>query len=139
MEVPGVARNYTAHLFSLQAKYYFREVAETRVRTTMPQQPLCGIRAAGWQKGRLKFLYTRTWLRHHNHYVKQTGRGVRILACRLPSKSPWLNPIEPKWVHGKRAMVEPDRLLSAQEVMERVSAYDGCGADSHLAISEKAA
>jgi transposase len=62
----------------------------------------------------------RTWLRQHNHTVKQTGQGVRILACRLPSKSPWLNPIEPKWVHGKRAIVEPDRVLSAQEVMERV-------------------
>jgi hypothetical protein len=45
----------------------------------------------------------RTWLRQHHHHVKQTGQGVRILACRLPRKSPWLNPIEPKWVHGKRA------------------------------------
>jgi hypothetical protein len=53
----------------------------------------------------------RTWLRQHNHHVKQTGRGVRILACRLPSQSPWLNPIEPKWVHGKRAIVEPDRSV----------------------------
>jgi hypothetical protein len=58
MEVPGVARNYTAHLFSMQAKCYFGDVAETRVRTTMSQQPLCGVRAAGWQKVRLKFLYT---------------------------------------------------------------------------------
>ena len=58
MEVPGVARNYTAHLFGMQAKCYLRDVAETRVRTTMAQQPLCGIRAAGWQKVRLKFLYT---------------------------------------------------------------------------------
>jgi hypothetical protein len=58
MEVPGVARNYTAHLFSMQAQCYFGEVAETRVRTTMSQQPLCGVRAAGWQKVRLKFLYT---------------------------------------------------------------------------------
>jgi len=55
--------------------------------------------------------------------IKQTGRVVRILACRLPSQSPWLNPIEPKWVHGKRAIVEPDWVLSAQEVMERVYAY----------------
>src|SRR5262244_2552075 len=45
----------------------------------------------------------------------------------------------PKWVHGKRAIVEPDRLLSAQEVMERVYAYYGCVAESHLAISKKAA
>ena len=81
----------------------------------------------------------RTWLRQHNHKVKQTGQGVRILACRLPSKSPWLNPIEPKWVHGKRAIVEPDRLLSAQEVMERVHAYYRCADEAHLAISKKAA
>lgn len=81
----------------------------------------------------------RMWLRQHNHTVKHTGQGVRILVCRLPSKSPWLNPIEPKWVHGKRAIVEPDRLLSAQEVMDRVHAYYGCMAEAHLAISEKAA
>ena len=81
----------------------------------------------------------RRWLRQHNHTVKNTGQGVRILACRLPSKSPWLNPIEPKWVHGKRAIVEPDRLLSAQEVRDRVYAYYGCTAEAHLAISEKAA
>jgi DDE superfamily endonuclease len=79
------------------------------------------------------------WLRQHNRRVKQTGQGVRILSGFLPSKSPWLNPIEPKWVHGKRAIVEPDRVLSAQEVMERVYAYYGCAEESHLAISEKAA
>jgi transposase len=81
----------------------------------------------------------RRWLRQHNHTVKQTGQGVRILACRLPSKSPWLNPIEPKWVHGKRAIVEPDRLLSAQEVMDRVRAYYGCTNEDHPSISAKAA
>jgi hypothetical protein len=41
----------------MQAKCYLGDVAETRVRTTMPQQLLCGVRAAGWQKVRLKFLY----------------------------------------------------------------------------------
>ena len=81
----------------------------------------------------------RTWLRQHNHHVKQTGQGVRLLACRLPSQSPWLNPIEPKWVHGKRAIVEPDRLLSAREIMERVYTYYGCAEESHRVISEKAA
>src|SRR5439155_9878624 len=40
----------------MQAKCYLGDVAETRVRTTMPQQLLCGVRAAGWQKVRLKFL-----------------------------------------------------------------------------------
>src|SRR5262249_38439165 len=57
----------------------------------------------------------RAWIRTHNRQVKQQGRGIRILPCYLPVKSPWLNPIEPKWVHGKRAIVEPARLLSAYE------------------------
>ena len=49
--------------------------------------------------------------RGENRKLHDPGQGVRLLACRLPRKSPWLNPIEPKWVHGKRASVEPDRLL----------------------------
>jgi hypothetical protein len=40
----------------MQAKCYLGEVAETWVRTTMSQQLLCGVRTAGWQKVRLKFL-----------------------------------------------------------------------------------
>ena len=67
----------------------------------------------------------RTWIRAHNRRVKAAGAGVRILACRLPVKAPWLNPIEPKWVHGKRAIVEPERVLSAHEVMERACGYYG--------------
>jgi transposase len=90
---------------------------------------------ASWHTSQLM----RTWLRTHNRHVKQTGRGVRIIACRLPSKSPWLNPIEPKWVHGKRAVVEPACLLTAQEVAERVCAYYACAPEAHLSISEKAA
>jgi hypothetical protein len=81
----------------------------------------------------------RAWIRTHNRQVKQQGQGVRILSCSLPVKSPWLNPIEPKWVHGKRAIVEPTRLLSAQEVAERVCAHFGCSHDAHLAILDKAA
>src|SRR5258707_4149419 len=54
----------------------------------------------------------RAWIRTHNRAVKQQGQGVRILACYLPVKSPWLNPIEPKWVHSKRAILEPTPLLS---------------------------
>lgn len=90
---------------------------------------------ASWQKSQA----VRAWRRQHNQQVKQTGQGGRMLSCLLPSKSPWLNPLEPKWVHGKRAIVEPDRLLSAQEVMERVYAYYRCAEESHVAISEKAA
>jgi hypothetical protein len=67
----------------------------------------------------------RGWIQGQNRDVKRTGKGVRIVGCRLPSKSPWLNPIEPRWTHGKRRVVEPARLLSAGELIERVyDAYD---------------
>jgi transposase len=81
----------------------------------------------------------RQWLRTHNRQVKQTGRGVRILPCFLPVKSPWLNNIEPRWVHGKRNVVEPDRLLAAQELADRICDYFGCAHEAHLAIPEKVA
>lgn len=66
------------------------------------------------------------WIRHHNRQVKQTGSGVRLIVCKLPIKSPWLNAIEPKWIHAKRAIVEPERQLSAQELTTRVCAYFRC-------------
>jgi transposase len=81
----------------------------------------------------------RTWIRAHNRQVKQSGRGVRIIACYLPIKSPWLNPIEAKWVHGKRRVVEPARLLPAHELRERVCAAFGCAQEPHLTISDNAA
>lgn len=81
----------------------------------------------------------RAWMRTHNWQVKQQEHGVRILSCYLPIKSPWLNPIEPKWVHGKRAILEPARLLSAREVADRVCAHFGCFHDAHLTIPDKAA
>jgi hypothetical protein len=37
--------------------------------------------------------------------------------ARLPTKSPWLNPIEPKWVHGNPAVAEPARLLSMTKLI----------------------
>jgi hypothetical protein len=90
---------------------------------------------ASWHKSQA----VRTWLRCHNQRVKATGHGVRIVACRLPVKSPWLNPIEPKWVHGKRAVAEADRMLSAQELEIRVCAYYGCDPEAHLVMPQKVA
>lgn len=66
-----------------------------------------------------------TWIEEHNEKVKQTG-GVRIITCLLPVKSPWLNPIEAKWLHGKRAVVEPNGKPSKTELMDRVCQYYGC-------------
>jgi transposase len=81
----------------------------------------------------------RSWIRTHNQTVKHTAKGVRIVRCPLPTKSPWLNPIEPKWVHGKRAVSEPDRLLSAAELEARVYAYYGCAWETHLCMPKKVA
>jgi hypothetical protein len=53
--------------------------------------------------------------------VKASGAGVRIVRCHLPTKSPWLNPIEPKWAHGQRKVVEPARLLPTTELPIRSS------------------
>ena len=81
----------------------------------------------------------RHWIRQHNQQVKRGASGVRFVVCQLPSKSPWLNPIEPKWVHGKRAVSEPDRLLSAAELEARVYAYYGCVPEAHLVMPKKVA
>jgi transposase len=81
----------------------------------------------------------RTWLRTHNRTVKQTGQGVRIVSCLLPTKSPWLNPIEPVWRHGKRRVVEPDRLLSADELTDRICAALGCTHAPYLSLTEEVA
>jgi hypothetical protein len=81
----------------------------------------------------------REWLRTHNRAVKQSGKGVRIISCLLPTKSPWLNNIEPHWAHGKRNVVEPDRLLPACELADRVCHYFGCPHEDHLAIAANVA
>ena len=78
----------------------------------------------------------RHWIKAHNREVRQTGQGVRIVACYLPIKSPWLNPIEPHWVHGKRHIVEPARLLTAQELAGRVCRDFGCQHEAHLALTD---
>ena len=67
----------------------------------------------------------RRWIERHNRRVRRAGKGCRIRVCGLPIKAPWLNPIEPKWVHGKRAIVEPDRKLTADQLRERVFAHFG--------------
>ncbi len=67
----------------------------------------------------------RAWIKVHNREAKRKG-GVRIVAGFLPVKGPWLNPIEPKWAHGKKAIVEPERLLAAHAVRTRVCDYYGC-------------
>jgi len=81
----------------------------------------------------------RAWIRDHNRQVKRDRAGVRIVSCYLPTKSPWLNPIEPMWLHGKRRVVEPARLLSATELIDRVCDAFDCSREPHLAIPHEVA
>jgi hypothetical protein len=72
-----------------------------------------------------------SWVRMHNDRAKQTG-GVRLVICELPVASPWLNNIEPCWTHAKKAIMEPDRKLTAQEITSRVCEHFGCELLSYL-------
>ena len=67
----------------------------------------------------------RAWLKAHNRRVKRAG-GCRVVVCPLPSNSPWLHRMEPKWVHGKRAIAEPDRTLQGDALKHRICTYDDC-------------
>ena len=90
---------------------------------------------ASWHKSR----EVRNWISAHNRCVKASGHGVRIVPSLLPTKSPWLNAIEPIWIHGKRKVVEPERLLGAYELAERVCKVFGCTHEEHLAIPQEVA
>ena len=89
---------------------------------------------ASWHDSQI----VRAWLRQHNCQVTRSGCGVRLVVCALPVKSPWLNPIEPKWLHAKRKVVEPARLLNLTELTTRVYAVYGCPHEPHLMSPPKA-
>ena len=81
---------------------------------------------ASWHKSE----QVRAWVKEHNQRVKQEGRrlsacrsGVRLLTFLLPTKSPWLNPQEPHWMHCKKHVVEPNGILTQRELKERVRGY----------------
>jgi hypothetical protein len=77
------------------------------------------------------------WLAAHNAEAKRTGEGLRILVVGLPTKSPWLNTIEPKWQHGKQAIGEADAVLTADETEARVCAYFKTPVAPHLVQVKK--
>ncbi len=90
---------------------------------------------ASWHKSH----EVRYWIATHNREVKASGRGTRIVPCLLPKKSPWLNPIEPKWIHSKRKVTEPERLLGAYELADRVCGVFGYAHEEHLSIPQEVA
>ena len=76
------------------------------------------------------------WVREHNQTVKQTRQGIRLLPWLLPKTSPWLNPIEPMWIHAKRQVLEPEKKLTAAELVRRVSAVFQHPVLPYLTLSE---
>ncbi len=67
----------------------------------------------------------RAWLKSYKQQAKTTG-DVRFLVCSLPSKSPWLNPIEPPWTHAKRQTLDPSPLpLPPHQLRHRLFQYFG--------------
>jgi transposase len=70
---------------------------------------------ASWHKSK----QIKQWVRQHNRKIRQKD-GVRLLTCLLPSKSPWLNPMEPIWLHSKRKVAEPDGELSVDVLKDRL-------------------
>lgn len=78
----------------------------------------------------------RDWIRQHNLAViacrREGNEGVQIIPCFLPTRSPWLNNIEPKWIHGKRAVAQADSILSAQQLIDRICDYFDADHHEHL-------
>ncbi len=86
---------------------------------------------ASWHKSKT----VRHWIRAHNRQAKQTG-DVRLLVWLLAKKSPWLNPIEPCWLHGKPAVLEPGTdTLTADILRDRLCRYYQSG--PHDLLSNK--
>ena len=73
---------------------------------------------ASWHKSQ----ELRQWLRAYNQAAKGAGEP-RLLTHLLPTKSPWLNPIEPRWVHAKRDVCEPKGELTPRELRRRLAVH----------------
>ncbi len=70
---------------------------------------------ASWHKSKA----IQRWIRDYNHLAKAHNEP-RLIVHRLPTQSPWLNPIEPRWLHSKRAVCEPDGDLTPDELRRRI-------------------
>jgi len=68
---------------------------------------------ASWHKGKA----LRRWYHQYNQQAKRAGK-IRLLLVHLPSRSPWLNPIEPVFGQAKRRIVGR-RLIAQPSVLKR--------------------
>ena len=61
-------------------------------------------------------------IRQHNRTANQ-HRQPRIVPYRLPSRAPWLNPIEPHWLWAKRFVYNVESPLTPELLQKRVYDY----------------
>ena len=60
------------------------------------------------------------WIRRYNQQAKAAGQP-HLIVWTLPKRSPWLNPIEPHWLHAKKRVFEPSSAdLSPHELRQRI-------------------
>jgi transposase len=103
-------------------RYYAPRCNQTHVRrqleVLLAQYQAAGKRVlvviwdnASWHKAKA----LRRWYCHYNQSAKREGL-IRLLMVYLPSRSPWLNPLEPVFgqtkrrVVGRRAVPQPGKL-----------------------------
>ncbi len=108
-------------------RYYAPRCNQTQVRrqleTLLEHYQATGQRAliviwdnASWHTAKA----LRRWYTRYNLKAKRQGK-IRMLIVRLPSRSPWLNPIEPVFGQAKRRIVgrrlvrQPSRLKQKTE------------------------
>jgi transposase len=108
-------------------RFYAPRCNQTFVRqqleTLLAQAQAAGKRAlvviwdnASWHTAKA----LRRWYYRYNQVAKRDG-GVRLLLVPLPSRSPWLNPLEPifgqakRRLVGRRAVPQPGRLKRKTE------------------------
>jgi hypothetical protein len=64
------------------------------------------------------------WMRRYNRWAGKHGR-TRIVPYRPPVASPWLDPIEPHWLHCKRAVYSVDHNPTIKEIGHAIDDYFG--------------
>lgn len=124
---------YGARCQQTQARYFYLAGGQPNSEKTLALvQSLLEV-AKGQAKRVLVVLWDRAswhtshkverWVRQYNRQAKKQADGVRLLTYLLPSKSPWLNSMEPIWLHAKRKVAEPDGALTVKVLKERLCAH----------------
>ena len=105
-------------------------------RFALPQEPRREQMWLRFVSGRPVSAITTQFLDWCRKCLLKQGKSNWLLIW-LPKPRPWLNPTRPKWVHGKRNVVEHDGLLTAKPLAEGICAYFGCSYEPHLSLPEK--